>query len=476
MGIDDRPDLDVLVRSWRRWLERREALDAHDLDELESHLLDRVDELRAVGLHDDEAFLVAVKRLGAVDELSREYARVHSERLWTQLVLGDGDGSASGAASAPPGAARAPLPFARRAHGLAVALGLGVGAGLAVKVADLLTAEPTFFIRNAALLVLPFLVAWFAWKHRPPAGALAIVAGAFALAGVALNAYPFAAGAGTQLFASEPSMTELLAAVHAVVALWLVSGIAYAAGAWRSDAARMDFVRFSGEWAVYYLLIALGGGALSMLTVAVFGSIGVDVMTFVADWVLPCGAAGAVLVAAWLVEAKQRAIENIAPVLTKVFTPIFALMMLALIVAALLQWNLVDASRDLLIAFDLVLVVVLGLLVYAYSARDPLLPPGWFDRLQFVMLASALVVDLVVLVAMIARIGEFGPSANKAASLGLNLILLANLAWAAWLHLGFLRRRNAFDRLERWQTAYLPVYVGWSAIVVIVFPPLFGFA
>ncbi|WP_246150217.1 hypothetical protein [Agromyces intestinalis] len=181
------------------------------------------------------------------------------------------------------------------------------------------------------------------------------------------------------------------------------------------------------------------------------------------------------LVAAWLVEAKQRVIENIAPVLTKVFTPLFTLMMLALIVAAILQWNLVDASRDLLIAFDLVLVVVLALLVYSYSARDPLLRPGWFDRLQLVMLASALIIDALVLVAMIARTGEFGWSANKTASLGLNLILLANLAWAAWLQLGFLRGRRPFAALERWQTAYLPVYLAWALVVVVVFPPLFAF-
>ncbi|MFE5672839.1 permease prefix domain 1-containing protein [Agromyces sp. NPDC056523] len=477
MGIDERRDLDGLVASWREWLERRDVLDPPDVDELESHLLDRIDELRALGLRDDEAFLVAVKRLGAVDELSREYARVHSERLWAQLVLGDADGGAEhGSAAAGADGAGAGLPFARRAHGLAVALGLGVGAGVAVKAADLLSTDPTFLLRNIAVLVLPFLAAWFAWRHRPPAGAIAVIAGAFVLAAVVLNAYPFGPGAGTEAFATEPSMTELLAAIHAPVALWLITGVAYASGAWRSSTARMDFVRFSGEWAVYYLLIALVGGALSMLTIAVFDSIGLDVMTFVAEWVLPCGAAGAVLVAAWLVEAKQRAIENIAPVLTKVFTPIFALMMLALVVAAVLQWNLVDASRDLLIAFDLVLVVVLGLLVYAYSARDPRTPPGWFDRLQLVLLASALVVDLVVLVAMVARIGEFGVTANKAASLGLNLILLANLVWAGWLHLGFLRGRVAFVRLEQWQTAYLPVYAGWAAVVVIAFPPLFGFA
>ena len=54
-------------------------------------------------------------------------------------------------------------------------------------------------------------------------------------------------------------------------------------------------------------------------------------------------------------------------------------------------------------------------------------------------------------------------------------ILLVNLAWSAVLYVRFLRGRGSFAALERWQTDYLPVYAGWAAIVVIVFPPMFGF-
>ena len=39
------------------------------------------------GLAADEAFLVAVKRMGSLDALSREFARAHSDRLWKQLLL-----------------------------------------------------------------------------------------------------------------------------------------------------------------------------------------------------------------------------------------------------------------------------------------------------------------------------------------------------------------------------------------------------
>ena len=129
----------------------------------------------------------------------------------------------------------------------------------------------------------------------------------------------------------------------------------------------------------------------------------------------------------------------------------------------------------MLIGFDLLLVLVLGLLLYAVSARDPQARPGAFDALQLVLVVSALVVDVVALAAIAARISEFGFSPNKVAALGENLVLLVNLSWSAWLYARFLRARGSFAALERWQTAYLPVYAVWAGLVVIVFPPLFGY-
>ncbi|QAY72153.1 hypothetical protein ET445_01185 [Agromyces protaetiae] len=474
------PTLDALVASWREWMLRRDAVRTADVDELESHLRDRVEALSAAGLDDDEAFLIAVKRLGSVDDLSREYAAEHSGRLWKQLVLDDtvggfGDGFGSGDERAAD-ASGPPLPFHRRAGGLAIALLLAIGAGLAIKLVELATDNPTTVMRNAAVIVLPFLAIWFAWRRRAPWQALAAVGGAFLVAGLALNLFPFpgSTASGYEV-AGETSATAIIALLGSYVGLWIATGVVGAGGDWRSETARMDFIRFSGEWLVYYVLLALVGVALSGLTVGVFSSIQVDVSQFVGQWVLPLGAAGAVVIAAWLVGAKQRVIENIAPVLTKVFTPLFTIMLVALVVAAGMQWNLVDGGRELLIAFDFVLLVVVALLVYSISARDPLRPAGWFERLQLVMLVAALIVDVIVLVAMVARTGEFGWSANKTASLGLNLILLVNLAYAAWLQLGFVRGRVRFGQLERWQTGYLPVYLAWAAILVLAFPPVFDF-
>ncbi len=88
---------------------------------------------------------------------------------------------------------------------------------------------------------------------------------------------------------------------------------------------------------------------------------------------------------------------------------------------------------------------------------------------------TALVVDGVALWAIAARISEFGFTPNRVAALGENLILLVNLAWTAWLYASFLRHRGSFAVLERWQIAYLPVYSVWAALVVVMFPPVFGY-
>src|SRR5947209_8361116 len=207
----------------------------------------------------------------------------------------------------------------------------------------------------------------------------------------------------------------------------------------------------------------------------IFQAIRIDVEPFVESWLLPCGAVGAVVVASWLVEAKQSVIENMAPVLTRLFTPLFTLLLLAFLATMAWTGNPINVKREVLIGFDLLLAVVVGLVLYAASARDPQASPDFFDGLQLLLVVSALVVDGVALAAIAARISEFGFTPNRVAALGENLILLVNLARSAWLYARFLRHRGSFAVLERWQIAYLPVYSVWAALVVVMFPPMFGY-
>lgn len=438
------------IAEWRAYVAKAPAVNGRDVDELEAHLRDQIAELDAAGLTADEGLLVAVKRMGDLDSLSREFAREHSGRLWKQLVLSDEDESA------------------RSSSGWLQALVFALAAAVAIQVARLAAQfpdeEPGWFFRNITLFVVPFLAAYFAHLRQLDARGWALTAAPFVLVALVVNLYPYRAD----------SATEVVVTLHLPVVLWFALALPYMGGTFGSHERRMDFVRFTGEWVIYYALIALGGGVLLGLTAMIFEPIGIDVERVV-EWVLPSGVAGAAIAAAWLVESKQHVVENMAPVLTMLFTPLFAVM-LTVAAGTYAASGVADGfDRELLGVFDALLVVVLGLVLYAMSAREPSASAGAMDRVQLLAVASALVLDVMVLGTMVARIGDLGLTPNRVAALGLNLVLLVNLAGAAWLSLRFLTGRIAFHRIERWQTSYLPVFALWVAAVVVLLPPLFAF-
>jgi hypothetical protein len=448
--------LEDQIEQWRSFLRRRQAIQAVDIAELEDHLREQIDGLTEAGLATDEAFLVAVKRMGDLDTLSREFAREHSERLWKQLVVPptDGDDAAS----------------RFRKEGI-VAFALAVAAGVLVKLPSffglpMIDNNEAFYLRNAPFFVLPLLTGFFVWKRGLRGGTIRWLIAAFIVAAAIVNLQPLPDRLGTD-------SVFMLSAMHLPMALWLVVGVAYAGGRWKQVEGRMDFIRFSGELFIYYVLIAAGGGVTSGLTMAIFKAIGVELEPFFQSWVIPCGAAGGVLVASWLVEAKQSVIENMVPVLTRIFTPVLAIALVSFLVALVVTGRGIAIDRDVLIIFDLLLALVVALLLYSVSARDPRTPPGPFDVVQLVLVISALIADVVALWAIGSRISEFGFTPNRVAALGENIILLANLMGAAVLSTRFLRGRGSFVAVEKWQTDYLPVYAIWATIVVVVFPLVF---
>ena len=460
--------LEERLGRWRDYAGRRGLSDSA-VAAGESRLRESAAELQSAGLTADESFLIALKRLAVSDAVIRDFAGEY----WREW------------GPAPAAAAEPEIPVEPVAPGMAAAghrreflvvMALALAAGILVQAPRLFgyrfiadESAALFYLRNASFFALPLLAGYFAWKRRLNRRQCLWLALPFIAAALFANLYPYDRAENT-----TPA-TLLLAALHLPLFLWLAVGLAYAGGRWRETAARMDFIRFSGELFIYYALIAMGGGVLTGLTFALFYFIDLEIADLAGEWLLPGCAAGAVIVAAWLVESRQRVMENIAPLLARVFTPLVALVLLAFLAAMLGTGRGVDAQREALIGFDLLLALVLGLLLYGISARRPTDKPNLFDGLTVLLIISAILADAVALSAIAARITEFGFSANKTAALGENLILLVNLGWAAWLYIRFLRGRADFAALERWQTAYLPVYALWAALVIAAFPPLFGF-
>src|SRR5512143_1058947 len=153
-AADHARPLEEQIDQWRSYLRRRQAIHPVDVAELEDHLREQVAVLMGAGLAADEAFLVAVKRMGELDALSREFAREHSERLWKQLVVSSDPGE----------------PRARARADAFVALALAVAAAVLVKLPELFGMEmdksESFYVRNASFFVLPLLTGYFVWKRR----------------------------------------------------------------------------------------------------------------------------------------------------------------------------------------------------------------------------------------------------------------------------------------------------------------------
>lgn len=413
------------------------------MEELEGRLREQVALLTGAGLSADEAFLIAARRVGRINGRLRKQLVRTLEPSETQRNETGSDAF--------------------------VALGLAITAAVAIKVPALfgvpMDGRPLFYARNASLFVLPLLAAYFIWKRG-----LSVFTGLclmlpFAGAAVFANAFPF----------DPRSSTQTLSILHLPIVLWLVVGVAYAGGRWFAGSMRMDFVRFSGELFIYYVLIALGGGVFTGITMMLFNAINIRAPWLASEWLIPCGAMGAVIVGSWLVEAKQDVMENMAPVLTRLFTPMFTGVLLVFLGTMAWMGRPIDVKREVLIAFDVLLALVTGLVLYAVSSRDPRSSPDFSDGLQLVLILCALLADALALTAIAARISEFGFTPNRVAALGGNLVLLVHLTWSALLYFRFLRGRGSFAALEHWQVAYLPAYSVWAAIVVVFFPPMFGY-
>src|SRR3978361_1893399 len=141
------------ITEWRDYVGRSRGLRGSDVDELEAHLREQIDALGDAGLADDEAFLVAVKRMGGGDAPQRgSNARTSALVLAVLAAL----------------VIHAPRLFGR---------GLD----------DDQLAE--VYLRNAFLLVLPFLAGWFALRRPLGRRQVLVTAGLFVVAAAVVNAY-----------------------------------------------------------------------------------------------------------------------------------------------------------------------------------------------------------------------------------------------------------------------------------------------
>jgi hypothetical protein len=70
------------VNNWKLQLNQRQTMTPADIEEMETHLRDEMETLQSAGLSEEEAFLVASRRIGDCDQVAGEFAKINTTVIW----------------------------------------------------------------------------------------------------------------------------------------------------------------------------------------------------------------------------------------------------------------------------------------------------------------------------------------------------------------------------------------------------------
>jgi hypothetical protein len=80
-------DLEQRLGEWKAGFVSAESLRDADVEELEQHVRDAMASLTGAGLTQEEAFIIATRRVGAPAALGPEFAKVNGTHVWSQRAF-----------------------------------------------------------------------------------------------------------------------------------------------------------------------------------------------------------------------------------------------------------------------------------------------------------------------------------------------------------------------------------------------------
>lgn len=325
--------------------------------------------------------------------------------------------------------------------------------------------EEFFYTRNLGAIVAGSLLIYFCiQKSRTKHATITLLASMTATI-LYLNLLP-----------DKPrSQTIVLSCIHMPFFFWSLVGISFLGNVWRKLSDRMDYIRYNGELLIYTTMVLIGGMVLTGLTFALFSLIKLQIENWYMNYVVVYGAIASPIVATLLVHRVVGDRFRLAPLLAKVFTPLFLVTVIVYLVAMAIQQRSPFTDREFLIAFNGLLLVVLGLCVFSISERGTKSSISIFDLMNMSLVSVTLVIDIVALSAILFRLTSYGFTPNRITVLGANILVFCHLAGILYHYLLFARNRITFSQIEKWIAGYLPVYTTWSLFVAVGLPLILWF-
>ncbi|GAB2498335.1 hypothetical protein [Algoriphagus taiwanensis] len=345
-----------------------------------------------------------------------------------------------------------------------------IAAGIAYLIAKLPAIfdwdEDFFFPRNLGFIVFPFVSAYFAWKQKLTLKSLSIPLGILLIAGIYINLLPN----------NEESDTLVLACIHLPLLLWGILGFVFGGTHPKNLDSRLAFLNFNGDSVIMGAVLGLSGMILSGITIGLFSLIGLKIEEFYFEYIGLFGLVAAPLIATHLTYTNPQLVNKVPPIVAKIFSPLVLVMLVIYLGAIVYSGKDPYNDREFLLLFNMLLIGVMALIFFsvAESLEEEKRSVGtWVLSALSVV---TVVVNGIALSAIVFRISEFGITPNRMAVLGINILMLIHLVLVCIKLIGTIHGKSEIKEVGITIVRFLPVYVLWTAIVIFLFPVLFGFS
>ncbi|MDA0315491.1 MAG: hypothetical protein O2829_10595 [Bacteroidetes bacterium] len=323
-----------------------------------------------------------------------------------------------------------------------------------------------FYSRNLGFVVFPFLCAYFIRKNKLHISALIFPIVSILLAALYINLLP----------SQDGSDTVVLACIHLPLFLWGMLGLVFSGSDTKNLSKRLAYLQYNGETVIVGGILILAGGILSGITIGLFDLIGLDITKVYFEYIAVYGLAAAPLLATLITQSNPELVNKVPSIVAKIFSPMVLIMLFSYLVAFAYAGKDPYSDRDFLLLFNLLLLGVMALIFFSVVESVGEKKVSLMTWVLVSLSLITLVVNGIALSAIAFRISEWGITPNRLAVLGVNLVMLVHLVMVSRQLIQTIRGKSKLEEVDLTLVRYLPIYLLWTAIVVFLFPMLFGFA
>ncbi|MCB0513476.1 MAG: hypothetical protein KDC60_03500 [Bacteroidetes bacterium] len=340
--------------------------------------------------------------------------------------------------------------------------------------------EDSFYIRILALVFIAPHIAYFIQRTKSPKFTISVFL-IVAVSLIYLNLLPNRGDEWYQFSKMYGAFDDALtnAELHIPLFLWLVAGVAFAGKEWKSTLARMEFLKYNGELIIYTTILVIGGSILTSITLMLLSFVekSYELSAWYEEYVIMYGIVAAPIIATFLLDKIIDKRLNIAPTIAKFFTPLFLITTIAYLIIMVIYQKNPFGDREYLVALNILLIVVLGLLIFTIAERNTILPPSASDYLNIGLAFATIILNIIALSASVFRtISDiYGLTPNRITILAINLLVFIHLLGILINYIRFVWKGSSFEKLESWIAGYLPYYAVWTILVSVLLPVFFWY-